>query len=86
VAMWVLVILSRPLNAWRIGLIAAMVALFIGALEIPWFANYFDLDLPSAVVVEAAVGIAAIGAAVLELGWRLAGWNRVLAPEDDPSS
>jgi cation-transporting P-type ATPase E len=82
VAMWVLVILSRPLNAWRIGLIVAMVALFIGALEIPWFADYFDLDLPSAVVVEAAIGIAAIGAAVLELGWRLAGWNRVLAPEE----
>jgi cation-transporting ATPase E len=83
VAMWVLVILSRPLNAWRIGLIVAMVALFVGALEIPWFADYFDLELPSAVVVEAAVGIAAIGAAVLELGWRLAGWNRVLALTDD---
>ena len=83
VAMWVLVILSRPLNVWRIGLIVAMVALFVGALTIPWFADYFDLDLPSAVVVEAAVGIAAIGAAVLELGWRLAGWSRVLAPEDD---
>ena len=83
VAMWVLVILSRPLNVWRIGLIVAMVALFVGALTIPWFADYLDLDLPSAVVVEAAIGIAAIGAAVLELGWRLAGWSRVLAPEDD---
>ncbi len=86
VAMWVLVILSRPLNAWRIGLIAAMVALFVGALEIPWFADYFELELPSAVVVEAAIGIAAIGAAVLELGWRLAGWNRVLALTDDDES
>jgi cation-transporting ATPase E len=83
VAMWVLVILSRPLNTWRIGLIVAMVAAFIGALEIPWVADYFELELPSAVVLEAAIGIAAIGAAVLELGWRLAGWNRVLAPEDD---
>jgi cation-transporting ATPase E len=83
VALWVLVILSRPLNAWRIGLILAMAAMFVGALTIPWFADYFDLDLPSAVVVEAAVGIAAVGAAVLELGWRLAGWSKVLAPEAD---
>jgi len=82
VAMWVLVILSRPLNAWRIGLVGAMVAMFLGALKIPWFADYFELSLPSAVVVEAAVGIAAIGAAVLELGWRLAGWSKVLAPEE----
>jgi cation-transporting P-type ATPase E len=83
VAMWVLVILSRPLNAWRTGLVVAMVALFVGAVKIPWFADYFDLSLPSAVVVEAAVGIAAVGAAVLELGWRLAGWSKVLAPEED---
>jgi cation-transporting ATPase E len=82
VALWVLVILSRPLNAWRIGLIVAMAAAFVGALEIPWVADYFELDLPSAVVVEAAIGIAAVGAALLELGWRVAGWNRVLGAED----
>ena len=83
VALWVLVILARPLNLWRVALIGAMGALFLGALLIPWVRDYFALELPSAVVVSAAVGIAAVGAGVLEIGWRLAGWNRDIALEDD---
>ena len=62
VALWVLVILARPLNLWRVALIGAMGAAFLGALMIPWVRDYFALELPSAVVVSAAVGIAAVGA------------------------
>ncbi len=82
VALWVLVILARPLNAWRVALVATMGAAFVGALAIPWVRDYFELVLPSAVVVSAAVGVAAVGAAVLELGWRLAGWERAQALDE----
>ena len=46
-----------------------------------WVRDYFDLVLPSAAVVITSVVIAAIGAGVLEVGWRLAGWNRDVALE-----
>jgi cation-transporting ATPase E len=75
VALWVLAILARPLNAWRAALVAAMGAAFLGALLIPWVRDYFDLVVPSAAIVVAAVAIAGAGAAVLELGWRVAGWE-----------
>ena len=53
--------------------------LFVGVLDDPVVRRLLRARPPAAVVVEAALGIAAIGAAVLELGWRLAGWSRVLA-------
>jgi len=81
VALWVLVILARPLNVWRILLIAAMGVAFLGALRIPWVRDYFDLVMPSGIVVAACIGIAAVGAGVLEIGWRVAGWDRDVALE-----
>ncbi len=81
VALWVLVILARPLNLWRIALIVAMGAAFVGALVIPWVRDYFDLVTPSAVVVAECAAIAAVGAAVLEIGWRVVGWDRDVALE-----
>jgi len=81
VAMWVLVILARPLNLWRISLIVTMGAAFLGALLIPWVRDYFALVVPSAAVVIEAVVFAAIGAGVLEVGWRFTRWNRDLALE-----
>ncbi|HEY6533746.1 MAG TPA: HAD-IC family P-type ATPase [Acidimicrobiales bacterium] len=83
VALWVLVILARPLNVWRVALITAMGLAFLGALAIPWVRDYFDLVVPSAPVMVTSLVIAGIGAAVLEIGWRIAGWNRDIALEDD---
>ena len=81
VAMWVLAILARPLNLWRLSLIGAMGVAFLGTLLIPWVRDYFALVVPSAAVVVEAVVIAAIAASVLEVGWRFTRWNRDLALE-----
>ncbi|MBU6329600.1 MAG: cation-translocating P-type ATPase [Acidobacteria bacterium] len=75
VTVWVLSILSRPLELWRIALVGAMVVGFIGALSFEVFRTYFALPLPGAALTLAAIGIGAIGAALIELGWRLAGWH-----------
>jgi cation-transporting ATPase E len=83
VALWVLAILARPLNLWRVGLIATMGVAFLGALLTPWVRDYFDLVLPDTPVLVTALVIAGIGAAVLEVGWRVAGWSRDIALEDD---
>ena len=84
VAMWILSILARPLVAWRLGLLVAMVVAFIGILAIPGLRSYFAIELPDRIADLAVVGIAAIACAVLELGWRLTGWKQqVHGPDAD---
>ena len=80
VTLWVLEILARPINLWRGALVATMGVAFVGALSIEWFRTYFELPLPGAALVLSAVGIGAVGALLIELGWHLTGWN---LPDDD---
>ncbi len=83
VTLWVLEILSRPINLWRGALVGAMGAAFIGALSIEWFRSYFELPLPGTALALSAVGIGAIGAVLIEAGWHLSGW-KLPAEEADP--
>jgi cation-transporting ATPase E len=80
VTLWVLEILARPINAWRGALVTAMGIAFVGALSIPWFRAYFELPLPGASLALSAVGIGAVGALLIELGWHLSGWK---LPDDE---
>ena len=84
VALWVLAILARPLNAWRLALVLAMAGAFVGVLLIPPLRNYFDLPIPTDSMTLAAIGIGAMAAGVLEIGWRLTGWSRTLG--DHPTA
>jgi cation-transporting ATPase E len=74
VALWVLGILARPFNAWRLWLVVSMAGAFLVVLIVPPLRNYFELDMPDLVVTLAAIGIAAIACSLLEVGWRAAGW------------
>ena len=76
VAMWVLSILARPLNSWRLGLIVALGATFVAVLVVPPLRRYFELPVPTDAMTLAAVAIGALAAALIELGWRLFGWAR----------
>jgi len=78
VAVWVLAILARPMNAWRLALVLLMGGAFVGVLVIPPLRRYFDLPVPPDSMTLAAIGIGALAAGLLELGWRLAGWSRTL--------
>ncbi len=69
----VLVLVSRPLHAWKLGLIAAMAALFVAAVTVPWAQRFFHVDLPAELAVEATV-IGLVASAVIV----------VLAPEKGP--
>ena len=75
VTLWVLEILSRPINLWRGVLVGAMGAAFIAALSIEWFRSYFELPLPGTALALSAVGIGAVGAVFIEAGWHLSGWK-----------
>jgi cation-transporting ATPase E len=66
IALWVLVVVARPLEWWKFGLVATMAALFLVALLVPCGRSFFELDptngssVTTAVVV-ALVAVAAIG-------------------------
>ncbi|MEU1486360.1 HAD-IC family P-type ATPase [Streptomyces sp. NPDC005752] len=73
VSMWVLAIIARPYTWWRIALVATMGLCFLIVLAVPWLQHFFALKLVGTTMPWAAVGIAAVAAAVLELAWRLVG-------------
>jgi cation-transporting ATPase E len=66
VAFWLLGVLARPLNWWKVLTIAAMVALAVGAFALPAARDFLELHLP---VGEwwLAVVIGGGGAAVVEV-------------------
>jgi cation-transporting ATPase E len=75
VAMWVLVILCRPMLWWKYLLVIGMAVSFVGVLVIPGLREYFDLPLPDARDIASAVGIGVIASAIIEAGWRLTDWS-----------
>ena len=75
VAMWVLVILCRPMLWWKYLLVIGMAVSFVGVLVIPGLREYFDLLLPDARDIASAVGIGVIASAIIEAGWRLTDWS-----------
>ena len=76
VALWVLAILARPTNPWRAGLVLAMAGAFAVIMAVPGLQDFFALNPPRAELVLSAIGIAAAGGFVIELGWRISGWVR----------
>ncbi|MEV4254909.1 HAD-IC family P-type ATPase [Spirillospora sp. NPDC049652] len=60
-ALWVLVLIARPWNWWRLGLVAVMGAAFLTVLAVPWLRHFFALhpddvgnDLYALVIAGAA--------------------------------
>jgi cation-transporting ATPase E len=70
VGLAVLAYLSRPLISWRGALVAVMAGSFVGVLLIPWFRDFFMLDLPGLVVMLQTLAIAALFSLLLELSMR----------------
>ena len=68
VGLVILVVISRPLRPWKIGLAAAMGGSYLIVMVWPWARNFFELDIPPAwmwIPTIAAVVIA--GATVLTI-------------------
>jgi cation-transporting ATPase E len=74
VAFWVVSILARPIVGWRAALLGILATAFALILILPTARDFFALDLPRAVVVLAAIGVASIASSLLESGWRATGW------------
>ena len=64
VGLVILVVISRPLRPWKIGLAAAMAGSYLLVMVWPWARNFFELDIPPAwmwIPTIAAVVIAGAG-------------------------
>ncbi|WP_328494878.1 cation-translocating P-type ATPase [Streptomyces sp. NBC_00414] len=70
VSMWVLAIIARPYTWWRVCLVAAMGLGFLLVLVVPWLQSFFALKLVGTTMPWTAVGVAVVGAGVLELAWK----------------
>ncbi len=71
---WVLGILARPFNAWKLALVATMGAAFVAVLAVPFTNDFVDLPLPDAAAVVAAAIIGGVACLVMEVGWQVSGW------------
>lgn len=65
VATAVLLQSARPLNLLRIGIVSLMIALFLGALFIPFFSNFFALSLGPEKYAVIAIAAGFIGAVLV---------------------
>ncbi|MQY04251.1 HAD-IC family P-type ATPase [Actinomadura macrotermitis] len=70
-ALWVLLLIARPWNWWRLGLVAAMGAAFLVVLAVPWLRHFFALrpdNLRNDVIALAISAVAGV-LLVLVLRW-----------------
>ncbi len=75
VALWVLVVLSRPLSFWRVVIIGTMYVGLLLVLLVPFVSDFFGLMWPSAEVLVATLVTAFSGCVGIEVVYRV---NRVV--------
>ena len=83
----VLIILAQPFTVWRAILVMAMISAFAIVISVPWFQDFFALNLPGLNIIAQTMFIAGAAVVCLELLWRHSGWHRhrkAPAPGDEP--
>ncbi|MEV4106473.1 HAD-IC family P-type ATPase [Nonomuraea sp. NPDC049695] len=73
---WVLVLIARPLNWWRIALVGAMAAAFAIGLTIPFVRQFFALEPGDIGDDLTAVGISIVAAVMTSVAVKVAGTLR----------
>jgi cation-transporting P-type ATPase E len=68
-ALWVLAVVARPYQWWRVALVIASGLAYVVIFSVPLAQKKFLLDPSNVVVTSAALGIGALGAAAIEATW-----------------
>ncbi|NUP73137.1 MAG: HAD-IC family P-type ATPase, partial [Sinomonas sp.] len=76
IALWVLAIVARPYEWWKVLLVGVMMAASFAMFALPLTRQLFELDPGNADHTFTALACAAVGIAVIELGWWIDGWLR----------
>ncbi|VEG57701.1 P-type HAD superfamily ATPase [Mycolicibacterium aurum] len=72
-AIWVLAVVARPYEWWRVALVAVSGAAYVVIFSIPWARELFLLDPTNIDATSIALGIGLGGAAVIEVIWWVQG-------------
>jgi len=84
-AVWVLAVVARPYEWWRVALVATSGLAYLVIFSIPAAQKTFMIDPSNMAVTSIAVGIGLVGAAAIEVIWwvqgRILGERRTLWKE-----
>ncbi|MUL64439.1 magnesium-transporting ATPase [Mycobacterium sp. CBMA 234] len=72
-AVWVLAVVARPYQWWRVALVAVSGLAYVVIFSIPWAQQQFMLDPSNLALTSTAVGIGLVGAGAIEVLWWLQG-------------
>ena len=72
-AVWVLAVVARPYEWWRVALVALSGLAYVVIFSIPLAQKAFMLDSSNLVITAMALGIGLVGAAAIELTWWVQG-------------
>lgn len=72
-SVWVLAVVARPYQWWRVGLVAVSGSAYVVIFSIPWAREQFMLDPSNIQLTLEAVGIGLAAAAVIEGLWWMQG-------------
>jgi cation-transporting ATPase E len=81
IAVWVLAVVARPYNWWRVALIALSGGAYVVIFAMPLARKEFMLDPSNIALTVTALGIGVFGAAIVEAIW----WWRGSADGVPPS-
>ena len=72
-AIWVLAVVARPYQWWLVALVAGSALAYIVIFSIPLTQQMFMLDPSNVALTSTALGIGALGAALIEASWWIQG-------------
>lgn len=78
-AVWVLAVVARPYEWWKVALVAVSAAAYVVIFSIPFARELFILDPSNTALTSMALGIGLAGAAAIEVIWWVQG--RVLGEQ-----
>ncbi|MCV7427446.1 cation-translocating P-type ATPase [Mycobacterium montefiorense] len=68
-ALWVLAVVARPYQWWRVALVATCGLAYVAIFSVPLAQRKFLLDPSNLVITSTALGIGVLGAAAVEATW-----------------
>ena len=73
VGLWILTILSRPLNFWRMALLTMPALLVVGIISLTWTRHFFALEVPDPSILLMTVMVAGVYILVSQYVLRITG-------------